>query len=90
MLKFRAVGHAVRPTVALVVESDQNGNGASNGDGDIVLFGFTGDALIKDVTITGGANTVPTNANADTGIQINGRNPSSYDVTQPIGNVCMN
>jgi RTX calcium-binding nonapeptide repeat (4 copies) len=64
---------------------EQNGNGASNGDGDIVLFGFTGDALIKDVTITGGANTVPTNAN--TGIQINGRNPSSYDVTQPIGNV---
>jgi len=66
---------------------EQNGNGSRNGDGDIVLFGFTGDALIKNVTITGGANTTPTNANADTGIQINGRNPTSYDVTQPIGNV---
>ena len=66
---------------------EQNGNGSNNGDGDIVLFGFTGDALIKDVTIAGGANAVPTNANADTAIQINGRDPVSYDVTQPIGNV---
>ena len=30
---------------------------------------------------------MPTNANADTAIQINGRDPVSYDVTQPIGNV---
>ena len=66
---------------------EQNGNGSNNGDGDIVLFGFTGDALIKNVTIAGGANAVPTNANADTAIQINGRDPASYDVTQPIGNV---
>ena len=66
---------------------EQNGNGSNNGDGDIVLFGFTGDALIKNVTIAGGANAVPTNANADTAIQINGRDPTSYDVTQPIGNV---
>jgi len=65
----------------------QNGNGTSNGDGDIVLFGFTGDALIQNVTITGGANTTPTNANADTAIQINGRDPATYDVTQPIGTV---
>ena len=66
---------------------EHNGDGSHNGDGDIVLFGFTGDALIKNVTITGGANATPTNANADTGIQINGRNPTSYDVTQPIGHV---
>jgi hypothetical protein len=66
---------------------EQNGNGSNNGDGDIVLFGFTGNALIKDVTIAGGANAVPTNANADTAIQINGRDPVSYDVTHPIGNV---
>ena len=39
------------------------------------------------MTITGGANLVPTNSNADTGIQINGREPVSYDVTRPIGNV---
>ena len=66
---------------------EQNGNGSQNGDGDIVLFGFTGAALIQNVTIAGGANAVPTNANADTAIQINGRDPSSYDVTHPIGNV---
>jgi hypothetical protein len=66
---------------------EQNGNGSANGDGDIVLFGFTGNALIKNVTITGGANATPNNGNADTGIQINGREPVSYDVTQPIGNV---
>jgi hypothetical protein len=66
---------------------ERNGNGSHNGDGDIVLFGFIGDALIKNVTITGGTNSVPTNANADTAIQINGRQPTSYDVTHPIGNV---
>jgi hemolysin type calcium-binding protein len=66
---------------------EQNGNGSQNGDGDIVLFGFTGNALIQNVTIAGGANATPTNANADTAIQINGRDPSSYDVTHPIGNV---
>ena len=65
----------------------QNGDGTFNGDGDISLFGFTGDALLKNLTITGGANAVPTNANADTAIQINGRDPGSYDVTHPIGNV---
>ena len=51
------------------------------------MFGFIGDALIKNVTITGGANPVPSNANADTAIQINGRQPTSYDVTHAIGNV---
>src|SRR5262249_11581183 len=65
----------------------QNGDGSFNGDGDISLFGFAGDALIKNVTITGGANATPTNANADTAIQINGRDPVTYDVTQPIGDV---
>ena len=66
---------------------EQNGNGSQNGDGDIVLFGFTGASLIQNVTIAGGANAVPTNANADTAIQINGRDPLTYDVTHPIGNV---
>jgi Ca2+-binding RTX toxin-like protein len=66
---------------------EQNGNGSQNGDGDIVLFGFDGNALIKNVTIHGGDNTTPNNTNADTGIQINGRDPTSYDVTHPIGNV---
>ncbi|NWG23430.1 MAG: hypothetical protein HXY30_03260, partial [Pseudorhodoplanes sp.] len=65
----------------------RNGDGSSNGDGDIVLFGFTGDALIQNVTVEGGANAIPTNANADSAIQINGRNPSTYDVVDPIGNV---
>ena len=66
---------------------ERNGNGTTNGDGDIVLFGFSGNALIKNVTIAGGTNSVPTNANADTGIQISGFNPTTYDVTHPIGNV---
>jgi Ca2+-binding RTX toxin-like protein len=65
----------------------RNGDGSGNGDGDIVLFGFTGDALIQNVTIEGGVNAVPTSANADSAIQINGRNPSTYDVVDPIGNV---
>ena len=66
---------------------EQNGNGSQNGDGDIVLFGFTGASVIQNVTIAGGANAVPTNANADTAIQINGRDSLTYDVTHPIGNV---
>ena len=66
---------------------EQNGNGTRNGDGDIVLFGFTGNALLKNVTVSGGTNAVPTNANADTGIQISGFNPTTYDVTHPIGTV---
>src|SRR5215475_6915978 len=65
----------------------RNGDGTQNGDGDISLFGFNGAALIKDVTIHGGLNTTPDNTNADFAIQINGRDPVSYDVTQPIGNV---
>ena len=56
---------------------EHNGNGSQNGDGDIVLFGFTGNALIKNVAIAGGANATPTNANADTAIQINGRDTSA-------------
>ena len=65
----------------------RNGNGTENGDGDISLFGFTGDALIKNVTIAGGTNPVANNTNADFAIQLNGREPVNYDVTQPIGNV---
>ena len=34
---------------------EQNGNGSQNGDGDIVLFRFTGASLIQNVTIAGGA-----------------------------------
>ena len=67
--------------------TEQNGNGSENGDGDISLFGFTGNALLQDVVIFGGLNPVPNNGNADFAIQINGRDPVSYDVTHPIGNV---
>src|SRR5262249_38752652 len=65
----------------------QNGDGTFNGDGDISLFGFLGNALLQNLTIQGGTDNPPTNADADTAIQINGRDPVSYDVTHAIGNV---
>ena len=65
----------------------QNGDGTFNGDGDISLFGFLGNALLQNLQIQGGTNATPTNANADTAIQINGRDPITYDVTHPIGNI---
>ncbi len=39
------------------------------------------------MVIQGGTNAVPNNSNADFAIQINGRDPVTYDVTHPIGNV---
>ncbi len=67
-----------------------NGQGGSNGSGDIVLFGFTGDALIQDVDIT--SNKVhgdTAGSKTDNAIQISGFTPSTYDVTQPIGTVSL-
>ncbi|WP_422370452.1 VCBS domain-containing protein [Hoeflea sp.] len=58
-----------------------NGNGSSNGDGDIVLFEYHGDATIRNVTIDNDTGT------ADTAIQIAGFEQSDYDVTMPIGTV---
>ncbi|MGJ8569716.1 MAG: tandem-95 repeat protein [Hoeflea sp.] len=58
-----------------------NGNGSSNGDGDIVLFEYHGNATIRNVTIN---NTTGT---ADTAIQIAGFEQADYDVNSPIGTV---
>jgi len=44
---------------------DGNGNGSSNGDGDILLFQYYGDAKIENVTINGSGT-------ADNAIQIRG------------------
>ena len=68
-----------------------NGFGGANGAGDIVLFGFVGDATIADVTITSSATELTAVVSrGDTAIQITGRDPVSYDVLGPIGNVVLN
>ena len=69
---------------------EQNGNGSENGDGDISLFGFLGNATLENLVINGGTNTVPATSNADFGIQVSGFNPSTHNVTEPIGNVVFN
>lgn len=67
-----------------------NGQGGSNGAGDIVLFGFTGNALIQDVDITSTkAYGDAQGSKGDNAIQINGRDPADYDVDQPIGTVTL-
>jgi Ca2+-binding RTX toxin-like protein/chemotaxis receptor (MCP) glutamine deamidase CheD len=58
-----------------------NGDGSSNGDGDIVLFEYRGDATIQNVTINNATGT------ADTAIQIAGFEQADYDVNDPIGTV---
>ncbi|GAB5460378.1 VCBS domain-containing protein [Hoeflea alexandrii] len=58
-----------------------NGDGSSNGDGDIVLFEYRGDATIQNVTINNATGT------ADTAIQVAGFEQADYDVNDPIGTV---
>ncbi len=68
-----------------------NGQGGANGSGDIVLFGFHGDATLSDLTITSTATeATAVSARGDTAIQISGFDPSTYDVDTPIGNVVVN
>ncbi len=70
---------------------ENNGQGGSNGAGDIVLFGFTGDATIEDVSITSSATEgTAVSARGDNAIQISGYDPSTYDVQGAIGNVTLN
>ncbi|GAA4226544.1 Ca2+-binding RTX toxin-like protein [Sagittula marina] len=66
-----------------------NGTGGGNGAGDIILFGYTGDATIRDVTITGSDESVPQGQRGDNAIQISGFTPNTYDVTAPIGAVVL-
>ncbi|WDI32465.1 hypothetical protein PUV54_04560 [Hyphococcus flavus] len=67
-----------------------NGQGGSNGSGDIVLFGFHGDATLTDLTITSTATEATAVASrGDNAIQIAGFDPSTYDVDTPIGDVVM-
>src|SRR3990167_1457576 len=67
-----------------------NGQGGANGTGDIVLFGFTGDATLQDLTITSTATAAtPDPARGDNAIQITGRDPVTYDVLGPIGAVTL-
>ena len=68
----------------------QDGNGTENGDGDISLFGFLGNATLQNLIVTGSTNPspIPTSLNtADYGIQIAGFDPNTKDVTKPIGTV---
>ena len=63
-----------------------SGNSA-NGSGDISLFNFLGNALIKNVTVHGGDAAVSNPSNANFGIQVAGYDPSSHDIDHAIGNV---
>ncbi|MFC3615389.1 beta strand repeat-containing protein [Lutimaribacter marinistellae] len=68
-----------------------NGQGGSNGTGDIVLFNYHGDATIENVDID--STRVEGDATAskgDNAIQIAGFDPSTYDVSAPIGTVSIN
>ena len=58
-----------------------------NGSGDISLFNFLGNALIKNVTVHGGDSPVSSTSNANFGIQVAGYDPSTHDVDHAIGNV---
>ena len=58
-----------------------------NGSGDISLFNFQGNALIKNVTVHGGDTAVSNLSNANFGIQVAGYDPSTHDVIHAIGNV---
>lgn len=58
---------------------ENNGDGSSNGDGDIVLFEYRGDATLKNLVIDNSTGT------ADTAIQIAGFEQNDYDVNDPIG-----
>ena len=58
-----------------------------NGSGDISLFNFLGNALIKNVTVHGGDSPVSSTSNANFGIQVAGYNPSTHDIDHAIGNV---
>ena len=58
-----------------------------NRSGDISLFNFLGNALIKNVTVHGGDSPVSSTSNANFGIQVAGYNPSTHDITHAIGNV---
>ncbi len=67
-----------------------NGTGGSNGSGHIVLFGYTGDANISDITITSlGAFGDPVAGLPDNAIQISGFDPTTYDVENPLGTVSL-
>jgi hypothetical protein len=67
-----------------------NGQGGANGSGDIILFGFNGDAVIQDVTITSTATeATAVGSRGDNAIQISGFNPATYDVYEPIGAITL-
>jgi hypothetical protein len=67
-----------------------NGQGGTNGSGDIVLFAYKGDATIEGVQIVSNKADGDTAASkGDNAIQISGFVPATYDVTQPIGTVSL-
>ncbi|MCC1493200.1 VCBS domain-containing protein [Cognatishimia sp. F0-27] len=81
------------PTLGAVTITDSefsgNGTGGSNGSGDVILFGFTGDASLLNVVIDGVGDAVAQAGRGDNAIQISGFTPSTYDVTAPIGTVVL-
>ena len=76
-----------------IVDSTFSHNGivasgnSTKGSGDISLFNFLGNALIKNVTVHGGDSPVANPSNANFAIQVAGYDPSSHDILHAIGNV---
>lgn len=65
-----------------------NGLSSTNGSGSIVMFGFTGDAVIQNVDISNtSTDGTPQNDRADNAISFIGRDPVTYDVTDPAGDI---
>ncbi|MTI42736.1 DUF4214 domain-containing protein, partial [Roseibium hamelinense] len=65
-----------------------NGQGGSNGSGDLVLFDYQGAATIDGVSFTSTrTDGDPAAGKGDTAIQIAGFEQSTYDVSSPIGTV---
>ena len=76
----------------IITDSTFTNNGVGpaspNGSGAIVLFGFTGDATLKNLVITTTSTAgTPQGDRADNAIQINEINSSTYDVTSAAGTI---
>jgi trimeric autotransporter adhesin len=84
-------GGSANDAAAEVVITDStfsnNGANGTNGSSHIKLWGFDGDALIQNVTITGSPDGTPVAQRPDYGIELTGQPNPVSSPTVPIGNV---
>jgi trimeric autotransporter adhesin len=84
-------GGSATDAAAEVVITDStfsnNGANGTNGSSHIKLWGFDGDALVQNVTITGSADGTPVAQRPDYGIELTGQPNPVSSPTVPIGNV---